>query len=63
MPDKATGKWLLLDEVRDPGNVGTLVRTADAAGYQGVIIGEGTADIYQPKVLRSMQGSHFHLPA
>lgn len=62
LPDVATGKWLLLDGVQDPGNVGTLIRTADAAGYQGVIIGEGTADIYQPKVLRSMQGSHFHLP-
>lgn len=62
LPSNATGKWLLLDEVQDPGNVGTLVRTADAAGCQGVIIGEGSADIYQPKVLRSMQGSHFHLP-
>lgn len=56
------GKWLLLDHVQDPGNVGTLIRTADAAGFSGVILGEGSADIYSTKVLRSMQGSHFHLP-
>lgn len=56
------GSWLLLDSVQDPGNVGTMIRTADAAGFSGVIIGEGTADIYSTKVLRSMQGSNFHLP-
>ncbi|MCB5950515.1 RNA methyltransferase [Enterococcus sp. BWT-B8] len=56
------GHWLALDNVQDPGNVGTMIRTADAAGYAGVIIGEGTADIYNSKVLRAMQGSHFHLP-
>ncbi|MHC5268081.1 TrmH family RNA methyltransferase [Enterococcus sp. LJL98] len=56
------GRWLLLDRVQDPGNVGTLIRTADAAGFTGVVLGEGTADIYSTKVLRSMQGSHFHLP-
>ncbi|MGC6767801.1 TrmH family RNA methyltransferase [Enterococcus sp. LJL128] len=57
-----SGNWLALDNVQDPGNVGTMVRTADAAGYAGVIIGEGSADIYSTKVLRAMQGSHFHLP-
>lgn len=56
------GKWLLLDNVQDPGNVGTMIRTADAAGFSGVIVGEGTADIYQTKVLRAMQGSNYHLP-
>ncbi|KAF1295830.1 23S rRNA methyltransferase [Enterococcus sp. JM4C] len=56
------GAWLLLDNVQDPGNVGTMVRTADAAGLSGIILGEGTADIYSTKTLRSMQGSHFHLP-
>jgi len=39
-----------------------MIRTADAAGYDGVFISEKTADIYNMKVLRSMQGSHFHLP-
>lgn len=56
------GSWLLLDNVQDPGNVGTMIRTADAAGFNGVVIGEGTADIYSTKVLRAMQGSNFHLP-
>ncbi|MDH6365130.1 TrmH family RNA methyltransferase [Enterococcus sp. PF1-24] len=56
------GKWLLLDNVQDPGNVGTMIRTADIFGFTGVVLGEGTADIYNPKVLRSMQGSQFHLP-
>jgi len=57
-----SGKWVMLDDVQDPGNVGTIVRTADAAGYAGVITSLDTADFYQPKVQRSMQGSQFHLP-
>ncbi len=55
------GAWLLLDQVQDPGNVGTMIRTADAAGFRGVVLGEGTVDLYNPKTLRSTQGSHFHL--
>ncbi len=54
-------KLLLLDGVQDPGNIGTMIRTADAAGIDAVIFGEGTGDLYNPKVLRSAQGSHFHL--
>ena len=53
--------WLLLDNIQDPGNVGTMIRTADAAGLAGVILGKGTADIYNTKVLRSRR-SHYHLP-
>ena len=53
---------LALDDVQDPGNVGTIIRTADAAGYDGVFISQHSADIYNLKTLRSMQGSHFHLP-
>lgn len=53
---------LMLDEVQDPGNLGTLIRSADAAGFEGVIIGKGSVDLYNPKTLRSAQGSHFHLP-
>ncbi|OTN90270.1 hypothetical protein A5819_002769 [Enterococcus sp. 7E2_DIV0204] len=56
------GGWLLLDNVQDPGNVGTMIRTADAAGLSGVILGEGSSDIYNTKVLRAMQGSNYHLP-
>lgn len=55
-------KLLLVDAVQDPGNVGTLIRTADAAGYDCVILGRGSADLYNPKVIRSTQGSHFHIP-
>ncbi len=54
--------FLLVDAVQDPGNIGTMIRTADAAGMDAVIIGKGCVDIYNPKVLRSAQGSHFHLP-
>lgn len=57
-----SGGWLLLDNVQDPGNVGTMIRTADAFGMAGVLLGKGTADIYSTKVLRSMQGSNYHLP-
>jgi TrmH family RNA methyltransferase len=53
---------LLIDSVQDPGNIGTLIRTADAAGMDAVILGEGSADLYNPKVLRSTQGSLFHIP-
>ena len=62
LPARFSGRWLLLDQVQDPGNVGTMIRTADAAGFAGVVLGEGSADIYNSKVLRSMQGSNFHLP-
>lgn len=53
---------LLIDAVQDPGNVGTMIRTADAAGMDAVILGKGTADAYNPKTIRSAQGSTFHLP-
>lgn len=56
-----TRPWLLLDNVQDPGNIGTMVRTADAAGFAGVAFGQGTVDVHQPKVERAMQGSQFHL--
>ncbi|WP_282141445.1 TrmH family RNA methyltransferase [Cytobacillus oceanisediminis] len=55
-------RFLLIDAVQDPGNLGTMIRTADAAGIDAVIVGEGSVDAYNPKVLRSAQGSHFHLP-
>jgi RNA methyltransferase, TrmH family len=53
---------LLLDAVQDPGNLGTMIRTADAAGIGGVILGRGTVDVYNPKTVRSTMGSLFHLP-
>ena len=60
--DFSQGKFLFLEDVQDPGNVGTIIRTADAAGFTGVIVSSKSADIYSLKTLRSMQGSHFHLP-
>ena len=60
--DFSQGKFLFLEDVQDPGNVGTIIRTADAAGFTGVIVSEKSADVYSLKTLRSMQGSHFHLP-
>jgi RNA methyltransferase, TrmH family len=53
---------LVLDAVQDPGNVGTLMRTAEAAGATGIVLLPGTADPWSPKVLRSAMGSAFRLP-
>jgi TrmH family RNA methyltransferase len=53
---------LVLDRIGDPGNLGTLLRTADAAGLQAVFLAPGTVDAYNPKVVRSAMGAHFHLP-
>ncbi|MFA6431848.1 MAG: RNA methyltransferase [Candidatus Margulisiibacteriota bacterium] len=48
--------------IQDPGNLGTIIRTADAAGAAGVILSKGTVDLYNQKVIRSSMGSIFHLP-
>ena len=48
------------DNLRDPGNAGTIIRTADALGMDGVIFSKGSADIYAPKLVRSTMGSLFH---
>lgn len=53
---------VILDKLQDPGNIGTIIRTADAAGYGGVIALKGTGDIYSPKVIRAATGSVFRLP-
>lgn len=53
---------LVLDQVQDPGNLGTMIRTADAAGFGGVILSKGCTDLYSEKAQRAMQGSQFHLP-
>ncbi len=52
----------ILEEVRDPGNAGTIVRAADSAGADGVIFSGRSVDLYNPKVVRSTTGSLFHLP-
>lgn len=53
---------VVLDGIQDPGNVGTIIRTADAAGCTGVIALKGSADIYAGKTVRASMGSLFHLP-
>ena len=55
------GVQLVLDAVQDPGNVGTLLRTAEATGISQVICVAGTADVYSPKVVRAAMGAHFRL--
>jgi TrmH family RNA methyltransferase len=54
--------WVALDGVQDPGNLGTIIRSADAVGASGVLLGRGTVDLYNAKVVRSTMGSLFHLP-
>jgi len=53
---------VILTNVRDPGNAGTVIRGADAAGAGGVLLSDSSVDIYNPKVVRSTAGSLFHLP-
>ncbi|HOV80351.1 MAG TPA: RNA methyltransferase [Bacillota bacterium] len=53
---------VLVDGVQDPGNLGTIVRTAHAAGADGVILLKGTVDLFNPKALRAAVGSVFHVP-
>lgn len=53
---------LILDQIRDPGNLGTLLRTAAAAGVDAVILPPGTTDAFSPKVLRAGMGAHFRTP-
>lgn len=56
------GLVLIPDSVRDPGNLGTLLRTARAAGVDLVLLPPGTTDPFAPKVVRAGMGAHFHLP-
>lgn len=58
----SSGPLLVLDGVGDPGNLGALVRAAEGLGAAGVILGEGTVDPYNPKVVRAAMGSLFRLP-
>lgn len=59
---QTAGLYVMLDRISDPGNLGTLIRTADAVGASGVIVSKGSADLYNPKVVRATMGSLFHLP-
>ncbi len=63
--DLVSGKaplLLVLDNIQDPGNLGTIVRTAEGAGVTGIIMSRDTVDIYNPKTIRSTMGSVYRMP-
>ena len=63
-PDKLSGgRYLVLDGVQDPGNLGTIWRTADAFGADGLLLVNGCADPWSPKTIRATMGACFRLPA
>ncbi|MDE5977249.1 MAG: RNA methyltransferase [Turicibacter sp.] len=59
---ESSNRLLLLDRVQDPGNLGALLRSAVAFGFDGVVLGEGCVDVYNEKVIRSTQGAIFKIP-
>jgi RNA methyltransferase, TrmH family len=63
LPNQNQQRLLVLDAVQDPGNVGTIVRTAAALGVTATIALPGTVDLWNAKVVRSAMGAHFHHPA
>ena len=63
-PERLTGRLIVaMDGVQDPGNVGTILRTADAAGFGGALLSGACADLYGAKTLRATMGSVFRVPA
>ncbi len=64
LPEQLEGgnRYLVLEGIQDPGNLGTIVRTAEAAGISGIFMDRNTADIYSPKVVRSTMGSIYRVP-
>ncbi len=53
--------YLILDNIQDPGNMGTILRTADSLNFKQIIVSKGTADVYNPKVVRSTMGAIFRV--
>lgn len=58
---KDGGAYIYCDCINDPGNLGTIIRTADAAGFDGILLSDGCVDLYSPKVVRSSMGSFFNV--
>lgn len=56
------GHYLVLENLQDPGNLGTIIRTAHAFNFKGIFITKGSVDLYSPKVVRSTMSSLFHMP-
>ncbi len=57
-----TGLWLILENIQDPGNLGTMFRTGEGAGVTGILMDKNTVDIYNPKTIRSTMGSIYRVP-
>ena len=53
---------IVLDNLQDPGNLGTIFRTAEAAGATGILLSSDSVDVYNPKVIRSTMGAVFRMP-
>lgn len=60
--ENKNGFYLLAEEINDPGNLGTILRTASACGVDAVFLSKGSVDLYHPKVLRATMGAVFHMP-
>jgi len=56
-----SGNWIYLDDISDPGNMGTLLRTSVWFGIQNIVLSKNCVDVYNPKVVRSGMGAHFYL--
>lgn len=62
MIKKDNANLVLLEDIRDPGNLGTIVRTAEGAGITGIILSKTSVDMYNPKVIRSTMGAIYRMP-
>ena len=61
VPEEITGNVLILDDISDPGNLGTIIRSAVAFNYQTIILSPATVDLYNPKVIRASEGMLFNI--
>ncbi len=59
---RPNGRYLALEDMQDPANLGAVIRTAEALGVSGILLSDGCCDLYSPKVLRSSMGGVFRLP-
>lgn len=62
MIQSRNNRLLILEDIQDPGNLGTMLRTAEGAGLEGVLMSKGTVDLFNPKVIRSTMGSIYRVP-
>lgn len=60
--NRETPLLMILENIQDPGNLGTIIRTAEGAGVTGVVMGGGTVDLFNPKTIRSTMGSIYRVP-